>query len=1182
MVKSGVGLLNLGGANNYSGGTTVSGGILQMGNYSALGSSNGNLTVSGGQLDLNGNSPTVGAVTLVNGSIVDLTGGGSLTGASFNVQSGEIGVPLAGATASLTKAGNGLVTLAGANNYGGNTTVSSGTLQLINGATLPYNGSLTANGGLLDLGGYSPTLGALAGAAGVITDNSAGAGITTLTATGGNFSGSIQNGPNKTLALNLPGPGTLVLGGSNTYGGTTTVENSTLVVNGTHTGGDAYTVALSSGAGTLGGAGTISGTNTVTLYNGAAISPGPSTALGSIGTLTLPNLDTNGTVTANFDLSGKTTAGGGFNDLINVTGTLNLAGVTTLSINPTAGTLASGGAYTLFDYGTLAPGSNSSLVLAPGLLGPRQTASFNYGTGSNSSITMTINGFNANLTWIGTSSTTWDQNDTSNLPWTGAPTSSGNFFATKDNVTFNNSALNSALTVNINGLVSPGSVTVTGTKNFVFTGPGDITDGTAVTVLGPGSLTIANNNDYTQGTFIQGGGKIVLGTDNALPIAGTVTLGSTGSNGTLDLAGYNQTLASLAVGPGATAANQVVTSSSGNATLTYNSAGATYFAGTIQDTASTTGGTLGLSVAGGLLNLSGSNTFAGGITLNGGTLQTGTATALQSQVINPNGGALDLNGLSATIGGLTGFGTLTPTNGTLNVGGAGVTSEFDGTLGGSLPLVKVGSGTFTMTGNNTYTSSTTVLAGLLALTGNNSYTGVTTISGGTLSASNLANGGSPSSIGESSNSRGNLVLNGGGVFQYTGATVNIDRGFTVGAGGGSIDVANGTQLQFGNSLALGGTLTMTDSGMLRLINYSGSTVSGGGMLVINQGTVDFGGTYFNSSPFGYGALNIQVNPGADLLLSNAHALGGDNVDGGTSWGVVSILGGTMTLDREQYIHGGTVNGHGRLVLSAGTVNVGSGSSQEFRNTTNVSEISTLAAAQPSVINVALNAAYSTWVLDVARGTSPVDLIVNGNIYNSYGITKVNNGILELTDANSYNGATTINGGTLQVGNVNALGTGALVDNSGALDLNGFSISVPGLSGSTGVVSNSAVGSSGTLTVGQSNSTSFGGSITDGAGQLALDLTGTGTLTLTGTSSFSGGTTIDSGTLVVTNNEGLGDGSNLYVGGNLSLFGGVVGASAAAAAPADSTAVSPIPEPGTLALLAAAAGLAVGIWRRKAT
>ena len=325
--------------------------------------------------------------------------------------------------------------------------------------------------------------------------------------------------------------------------------------------------------------------------------------------------------------------------------------------------------------------------------------------------------------------------------------------------------------------------------------------------------------------------------------------------------------------------------------------------------------------------------------------------------------------------------------------------------------------------------------GELIFTANNNYTGTTTINGGTLSASLLANGGLPSSIGASSSAASNFVLQGGGVFQYAGPSVNIDRGFTVGAGGAAIDIVNGTQLQFGSSLVLDGTLTKTDSGTLRLTNYNGSTVPSGSaeMLIINQGTVDFGGSYFNASPFGYGALNIQVNPGGNLFLSNAHALGGDNADLGTSWGVVSVLGGTMTLGREQYIHGGTVNGLGRLILQAGIVNVGAGSSQEFRSTSNTSTISTLAASQPSVINVSMNAAYSSFVLDVARGTAPYDLLITGNIYGSFGITKVNNGLLELSGSNTYTGGTIVSDGTLVVTNDEAIadGTSLTVGNPSA-------------------------------------------------------------------------------------------------------------------------------------------------------
>ena len=215
-------------------------------------------------------------------------------------------------------------------------------------------------------------------------------------------------------------PGALALGGSNNYAGPTNV-NSGRCWSTARTA--AATPTWSKAALSAEARAPISGTNTVTLNFGTKINPGPTAACWVlIGTLTLPNLVSTGGANANFDLAGTTTPGGGVNDLIAVTGNHSLIGNMTVSVNPTAGTLASGSAYTLFTYGTLDPASTASgsgLQLASGLLGLRQSAAFNYGSGNNSAIKLLISGFNANLTWIGTSSTTWDQNDTGNLPWTG-------------------------------------------------------------------------------------------------------------------------------------------------------------------------------------------------------------------------------------------------------------------------------------------------------------------------------------------------------------------------------------------------------------------------------------------------------------------------------------------------------------------------------------------------------------------------------------------------------------------------------------------------------------------------------------------------------------------------------------------------------------------------------------------
>ena len=76
--------------------------------------------------------------------------------------------------------------------------------------------------------------------------------------------------------------------------------------------------------------------------------------------------------------------------------------------------------------------------------------------------------------------------------------------------------------------------------------------------------------------------------------------------------------------------------------------------------------------------------------------------------------------------------------------------------------------------------STKAGGGIWVLSGASTYTGVTTMSGtGVLKVSSLANGGSASSIGASTNAASNLVLN-GGTLQYTGGAVSTSRVFSLG------------------------------------------------------------------------------------------------------------------------------------------------------------------------------------------------------------------------------------------------------------------------------------------------------------------------------------------------------------------------------------------------------------------
>jgi autotransporter-associated beta strand protein/parallel beta-helix repeat protein len=108
----------------------------------------------------------------------------------------------------------------------------------------------------------------------------------------------------------------------------------------------------------------------------------------------------------------------------------------------------------------------------------------------------------------------------------------------------------------------------------------------------------------------------------------------------------------------------------------------------------------------------------------------------------------------------------------------------------------------------------------------------------------------------------------------------------------------------------------------------------------------------------------------------------------------------------------------------------------------------------------------------------------------------------------------------------------------------------------------------TLTVSGSSAATFGGTIADFAGAVALVKSGSGTLVLWGTNTFTGGTTVTDGTLVFTNVQSIADGTDLTVAaGGSAVFGtSLVSRSTA------------VPEPGTLVLSVASILLVLVVGR----
>ena len=139
-----------------------------------------------------------------------------------------------------------------------------------------------------------------------------------------------------------------------------------------------------------------------------------------------------------------------------------------------------------------------------------------------------------------------------------------------------------------------------------------------------------------------------------------------------------------------------------------------------------------------------------------------------------------------------------------------------------------------------------------------------------------------------------------------------------------------------------------------------------------------------------------------------------------------------------------------------------------------------------------------------------------------GLIKTGPGGINLNSANTYNGGTTLQAGTLQLGNVLGLGSSVatLTVNGGLLNINNLSnVTVGNLTGTGGTIANNGAAAQ-TLIIGNGGGTggNFQGVIANntnaGAGTLALTKTGPGAITLSGTNTYTGNTNINQGKLFI--------------------------------------------------------------------
>src|SRR5262245_3675592 len=273
-------------------------------------------------------------------------------------------------------------------------------------------------------------------------------------------------------------------------------------------------------------------------------------------------------------------------------------------------------------------------------------------------------------------------------------------FINNDNLNFNNAS-------------SAGNAVIVNNTGAVLSFNNNSTAANATITTNDGALTQFNDNS-TGGNaqFITNAGGIVDFSTTAGPAGdGNISAGSIAGAGNYYLGSNLLTVG----GNNLSTTVSGVISDCGDSGLDCSDSGAT-------------GGGL-IKIGTGTLTLSGANTYTGPTAVNAGTLQAGAVNAFSSAsaFTVASGAILDLAGFDQTVGSLAGAGNVTLGSATLTTNGDGSDTTFSGTISGSGGLVKVGEGTLTLWGNNSYTGGTLVNEGTLAV-GSNTALGTGTLS----------------------------------------------------------------------------------------------------------------------------------------------------------------------------------------------------------------------------------------------------------------------------------------------------------------------------------------------------------------------------------------------------------------------------------------------------------------------
>jgi autotransporter-associated beta strand protein len=493
----------------------------------------------------------------------------------------------------------------------------------------------------------------------------------------------------------------------------------------------------------------------------------------------------------------------------------------------------------------------------------------------------------------------------------------------------------------------------------------------------------------------------------------------------------------------------------------------------------------------------GANTYHGTTVWTNGlyTLVLGNGSALQNSTLNIGPGQLQFDSVVSSnaflFGGLTGTANIglvnnggSPIN--LSVGNNNSSTTYSGNLtdsgtGGS--LTKIGAGTLTLGGANSYNGTTTVSGGKLVM--NTLQTNVT--------AGIAANDGTA------------LTLIVSGTNQLAPSVYTLCNS----VGPVTNEFAGLTSTAFAPVNAA--SLTLNGQTFVNIIG--GTFAVGNTYPLIKFGSIGgTGGFVLSSLPHGLTA-NIVTNGGNTIALNvTAYAP------------VVDVWTGSVNTN---WNIGGTAN----WLISGLSSTYADGDITRFDDTAISTNVFVTTVVSPNSTTISNNTTTYTFTGSAISGVG--------------GLMKQGAGLLVLNQTNTYNGNTVISNGAVRIGGFNAIpggiGKGDVILN-GTLDLNANNDTINGLSGNGTV--DTVSGGTPTLTIGSSGSSStFNGIIQNTAGTLTLTKNGSGTITLGGNNSYSGATTVGAGTLKLANANALGTtagGTTVATNATLDLNGQSVG------------------------------------------